>query len=337
MAKNQLIKKIVAFLFIFSILFGVFSYKGVVYAEKDNTVYLCGLPACFSVEQKGCRVLGFCSVLGDKESVSPAKEAGLIKGDVILYIGNYEINGISDIEKAISNGKEVEITYKRGANLFKTKITPKKDNFGKYKLGLFIQNNVSGIGTLTFIKNNCFASLGHPIVDNYGDILSISGGNLYNCQITGAIKGERGKAGELKGICINKNPLAKILDNNESGVFGYIDDKEIEKLNLQKVETGEAVIGNATLYSTVYGETPKYYDISIVKVDKKERGNKNLVLKINDKALLDITGGIVQGMSGSPILQNGKIVGALTHVFLNDSKRGFGICIENMKMQENIK
>jgi stage IV sporulation protein B len=142
------------------------------------------------------------------------------------------------------------------------------------------------------------------------------------------VKGERGAAGELKGVFLRDNPIGKIEKNTSSGVYGSVTNKQIID-KLIKIETGEAKVGSAKIVSTVEGKESKEYDISIVKCDFLGE-NKNFVIKIADEELLDITGGIVQGMSGSPIIQNGKLVGAVTHVFINDPTRGFGISINNM-------
>lgn len=144
------------------------------------------------------------------------------------------------------------------------------------------------------------------------------------------IKGERGRAGELKGVFLKNTAFATAEYNTKTGVTGTMKEGEVERLNLRKVEMGEAKVGSATVYTTVNGSEPKEYSMSIVKVDKGEKDNKNLVIKITDDELIDITGGIVQGMSGSPILQNGKIVGAVTHVFINDPERGFGVSVQNI-------
>ena len=147
----------------------------------------------------------------------------------------------------------------------------------------------------------------------------------------GVIKGERGKAGELKGVFLKNAPFATAEANTKTGIIGTMKEGEIERLGLRKVEIGEAKVGSATVYTTVSGSEPKEYSMSIVKVDKDEKDNKNLVIKITDDELLSITGGIVQGMSGSPILQDGKIVGAVTHVFINDPERGFGVAVQNIE------
>ncbi len=322
--KRRIIKLIVTALLM--VCFSVFPANG--FADT-NEVYLGGIPAGFSLYTRGVTVVGIADVVTENGKFSPGKDAGLQIGDVITFIDDKAVNSSEDIAAAVDGKSEVKIKYTRNGESAEGTIKPKKDALGQYKLGLFIRNFVSGIGTLTYVKNNRFTSLGHPIVDENGSLIEIIGGSLINCTITGAIRGERGKAGELKGIFLKNTPFAQAERNTPTGVTGIISDEEIERLELKKVETGKEKVGAAVIYSTVKGSQPKEYAVSVVKIDKNEKNNKNLVLKINDEELLSVTGGIVQGMSGSPILQDGKLVGAVTHVFVNDPERGFGISVEN--------
>ncbi len=306
-----------------SILFCCFGFN-VAYAEEK--IYLGGMPAGFVLSTKGVEVVGIGEIITNDGVVCPAKDAGVEVGDVIIKIDNVETNSVTDVERAISKVKSaVLLIDRRGDELIKI-IKIVKDTSGKNRLGVFIKDSVSGIGTITYIKGNRFASLGHPIVNEHGNIIETTGGSVYSCKITGYIKGERGKAGQLNGVFLRSNPLYKIEKNLDCGVYGQIICKHN---NLQEVEIGHAVPGDAQIVSTINGENAQRYDVSIIKVDETQK-TKNYVIKVNDKKLLDTTGGIVQGMSGSPILQNGKLVGAVTHVFLNDPTRGFGVSIENM-------
>ncbi len=305
----------------------LFSYSNIKPVYAENSVYLGGMTAGFSLYTNGGEILGVCDVITDKGLISPAKEIGLVEGDVILKINDYEINNALDIDNAIRNGGNLIIEYKHCGQKIIKQIKAAKDINGHYKLGVFIRDSINGIGTITFINGKRFASLGHPVVDENGSEIAISGGNLYKCSISSCSKGERGKVGELKGAFIKTNPIAKIEKNLDCGVYGDIT-KAYDTSNLTKINIGSASMGDAYIYSTIDGNTPKKYSISIVKVDNN--GNKNFVIKITDKSLLEKTGGIIQGMSGSPIVQNNKLVGAITHVFINDPTRGFGIKIDNM-------
>ncbi len=322
-------KKLVKFL-IFALLC-VFvinvNYKPV--RANSEKIYLGGMPAGFSLQTKGAKVVGICDVITLDGIKSPAKDSQITVGDVILSIGGYETNNALDVEYALNNCNDKNVLIKRDDAVINETIIPAKDISGRYRLGVFIQDNVNGIGTVTFIKGNRFASLGHPVTDENGKILNITGGELFSCDITGCAKGEKGKAGELRGVFNTKTKIANIEKNNNSGVYGTIENGVYDYSDLVEVQIGEATMGNAQICSTIHGGKPQKYDISIIKCDLSSK-TKNFVIKIKDKALLDSTGGIVQGMSGSPIIQNGKLVGAVTHVFVNDPTRGFGISIDNM-------
>lgn len=320
-------KRIFAFLFGFILLFCTFSTSKV-YAQV-NTVYLGGFPAGFSIETRGAYVIGLTDVLCDDGVKSPAKDVNIEVGDVILSIDNKEVNNAEDIAKVLTNCNEKVLNVKKNNQIEQIKIKPVKDTSGYIKLGLFIRDNVNGIGTITFIKGDRFASLGHPVLDDNGKILEINSGSLFNCNITGCVKGERGKPGELRGVFLKKTCMASIDKNINEGVYGNIKNSDFLD-GLTKIELGKAQMGDAEVYTTICGEKPKKYSISIIKSENGLRDTKNFVIKINDKDLLETTGGIVQGMSGSPIIQNNKLVGAITHVFVNDPTRGFGISIYNM-------
>ncbi len=304
-----------------------FSFNGNKNAHASQNIYLGGMPAGFTLSTRGVEVIGICDVVCESGLVAPLKELGIKEGDVINKINGYEINSALDIKNAIDKDGNAIIEFVHNGQSVIKQIKAVKDVNGNYKLGVYIRDNVSGIGTITYINGDRFGSLGHPVIDDNGDKLSICGGKLYNCNISGYVKGIRGRAGELKGAFIRNNAIAVVDKNLDSGVYGKITNK-FDTSNLIKVELGSAKIGDAYIYSTVDGGVPKKYAISIVKVD--DSGNKNFVIKINDNELISKTGGIVQGMSGSPIVQNNKLVGAITHVFINDPTRGFGIKIDNM-------
>ncbi len=300
-------------------------------AKDSDYVYLGGFPAGFDIETVGATVIGFCDVVTDEGVISPSKDAGIRTGDIILSLGNVSVNGVKDIETAINmnNGKTIVAKIKRDSQTILKEVEVVKDVAGRQKLGLFVRDGISGIGTMTFItKDGDFMALGHQVCNQSGNILKISGGKIYRCSIFGVNKGERGRAGELKGMFINDCEIGSIKTNNEQGILGKIDNFDVSKLN--KVEIGTAEIGKASIITCVDGIMPKEFSIQIVKVDDLSRKTKNYVIKVTDESLLNIAGGIVQGMSGSPIMQNGKIVGAVTHVFINDPTRGYGISIDNM-------
>ena len=321
-------KKSALICFLLSLLILVFPSVNQSYAASINEVYLGGMPAGFTLTTRGAHVVGVCDVITENGIISPAKNAEIKVGDVILYIDGYPINNANDIETGIKNRNNVTVELLRDGENIKKELEPVIDMTGHYKIGVFVKDCVSGIGTVTYIKANRIASLGHPVISDSGEIIKITGGDVFNCKITGTVKGERGKAGELKGVFLRNDCIAKIDKNLDSGVYGVLND-ELDCSKLRKIEVGEAEIGNAVIYSTIDGSSPSEYKISIIKTDNFSN-TKNFVIKVEDQNLLELTGGIVQGMSGSPIVQNGKLVGAVTHVFINDPTRGFGISIDKM-------
>lgn len=296
---------------------------------EESVYYLGGMPAGFSIYSFGAPVAGICDVITEDGVMSPSKDCDIIAGDIILSIDGKEVSSAQDIENEITGKKNCIIVVERQGEKIIKNISPVKDVNGKYKLGIFIRDCINGIGTITFIKDGRFASLGHPVVDENGKIMNIRGGKIFACSITGTIKGERGMAGELKGVFLKTVSLGTIDKNTNNGVYGEIHHDD-SFTNLSKIEIGDAKIGNASIFTTIKGQEPEEYSIQIVKVDSLLRDTKNYVIKITDERLLAETGGIVQGMSGSPIVQEGKLVGAVTHVFINDPTRGYGIDIDNM-------
>lgn len=303
---------------------------------ESECLYASGYAAGFTITPKGAYVIGVSEVVTMGGVVSPGKDAGIVEGDVILSIGGKEVNTFDDIEKALNSvdSSTILVTIKRDNNIVIKEITPCADLSGQRRLGLLIREKISGIGTITFVKENGkFMALGHPICGDNGSRVELVEGNLFECNIFDVIKGERGCAGELRGMFINECAIGCVADNLSVGIQGEISAKD--KLSkLVKVEVGDAKIGHATILSTIDGGLPKEYSIMIIKIDSNERNNRNYVVKVTDKALIEKAGGIVQGMSGSPILQDGKIVGAITHVFVNDPTRGFGIDIDKMLNHE---
>lgn len=317
------------------ILFIIFSCAGTVAFAQKKEVYIGGMPAGFTMGLGGAQIVGVCEILTDDGTACPARQADLIVGDMILSYGGIKIDSAADIDSALAvkGGESEEVIIRRDNEEIQKKIQPVKDIVcGKYKLGVLIRDSVSGIGTVTYIEKNTlrFGSLGHAVADESGEPMHLNAGTIYRCSIVNVIRGERGKAGELKGLFLNDKGIATADINCGSGIFGNFE-KDYDFAGLESAEIcTDAQPGSAVIYTTVDGVTPKKYSIQIVKVDFSNRQNKNFVIRITDKDLLDISGGIVQGMSGSPILQDGKLIGAVTHVFLNDPTRGYGIGIKNM-------
>lgn len=304
--------------------------SGQIFSVSATTeVYLGGMPAGFTIQTRGAYVMGIGEILSDGGLVSPAKDAEIEVGDILLSIDGDEVNSAKDVEIAIEKGGVKLITIRRnGENIYKN-VKPVKDSFGKYRLGLFLRDTINGIGTITYINNNIIASLGHPVLDEGNNLVDVKSGSICQSCVTGITLGKRGVPGALHGTLFHNKNIANIKKNSIYGVFAELGCNDFVK-GLKKVEVGRAKIGTATIFTTISGDKPKEYSISIVKADLDDNSNKGLVIKITDENLLSQTGGIVQGMSGSPIIQDGKLVGAVTHVFINDPTRGFGIAIDNM-------
>ena len=303
--------------------------------KTDIKLYPGGMPFGVRIISKGLYVVGFSETDGNE--CSSAFKAGVRLGDIILKLNNTEINKIEDFKNELSrNGeKPATVTVKRGNSILSFTFTPKyfkEDN--SYKAGLMLKDSTSGIGTVTFIspETGAFGGLGHGICDaNTGNVIPLSKGIIMDVSINGVTKGKIGNAGELKGV-FNTKKIGTLTVNSPSGVFGVISldkvDPPEEPLSIAYKE--EVKKGDAYIWCTLDGSGPKKYKVYIYDIDTSCSTIKNFRVKITDPALLNITGGIVQGMSGSPIIQNGKIIGAVTHVLVNDPTSGYGIFIENM-------
>ncbi|MDE6586669.1 MAG: SpoIVB peptidase [Clostridia bacterium] len=322
-------------LFVAAIICSVMLVPMTAAAETADGFYLGGFPAGFVLNTTKVEVVGLCEIITEDGMCCPARDAGIKAGDVIDKINGEEVNKTADINTLISKEyKKYDLTLIRGGESLTVSIDPVKERASSGKrIGVLVKDSINGIGTVTYIDktNNKFASLGHPVTDSENTLLEINGGTVYNGLVYDVKKGVRGTPGELKGA-FESSVIGKAKINCRCGVFGDLSkDFNCSKLiKVEKASIDEVSIGTAYIYSTVYGKEPKKYKISIAKVDKQNKDNRNFVLKVEDKELLDRTGGIVQGMSGSPIIQNGKLIGAVTHVFINDPTRGYGIAIDKM-------
>ena len=322
-------KKILKTIFIFAVIASLLFSMG---AKAPTTVYLGGFAAGFEVNVKGAYVIGLSDVITENGIFSPSKDAGIVCGDRIMAIGDTEINCAFDITKALKGyfGGAVVADVRRGDDRILKEITPRKDLSGRYKLGLFVRDALEGIGTVSFVtEDGTFMALGHPVCEDDGKACEIVGGKISLCSVYGVTKGERGKAGELKGIVIEDKFVGDITGNFKQGIKGKVKG-DFDVLKLDKIQTGEGRIGKAEIITCIDGVKTDSFSVSVVKAEYSGKEDKNFVIKVTDKRLIDYSGGIVQGMSGSPIVQDGKLIGAVTHVFINDPTRGYGISIENM-------
>ncbi|MGN1228008.1 MAG: SpoIVB peptidase [Christensenellales bacterium] len=320
-------------------LFNVASFDA--YIPQEDVI-VCGNTVGVLMNTDGVTIVGFSGVNSKDGIIYPFKNCNLKVGDRIKSINDKIITNIDDIDNAINvqdyNGGAVNFVAIREEKQITGTVNPVYDISAKmYKLGLWIREDASGIGTLTFIKpnSNRFGALGHGICDNgCEEPLTIKSGTLHQCEVLGVNKGERGTTGEIRGLFVpGKNCEGVIDKNNEYGVYGYINEGS-EYITAKTMKVGGRLSvkpGKAQILCCLDGKSVKSYDIEIIKTTNQNRSNpKSMVLRVVDKELLALTGGIIQGMSGSPIIQNNKLVGAVTHVFVNDPSKGFGVYLDWM-------
>lgn len=301
-------------------------------AKINEQVYLGGYPLGLTIDGDGVTVVGLNEFVGANGKLCcPALNAGIAVGDVVVELDGHKIFSSQKLIEVATALKDKQCKIKllrNGASLEKT-IYPCKDlSTGAYRLGLWTRDASSGVGTLTYVRKNLsFASLGHPICDANGSIVKCSNGGVFVCDIQGVKKGQVGVAGELKGSLHFDERVGNLLKNNKFGAYGTFNSLPSCCTELIDVaDIGEVQPGQAQIYCTFEDGLRRAYDIKIVKATYQTACNdKGMVIQVTDKDLLEKTGGIVQGMSGSPIVQNGKLVGAVTHVFVNDPTRGYGI------------
>ena len=301
-------------------------------AKLDEKVYLGGYPLGITIDGDGVTVIGLNEFFNTKGDLCcPALLANLEINDVIVELDGKKIYSSSKLSEIAgkSDGKEMELKYVRDSEIKTTKISAQKDlAAGQYRLGLWTKDSSSGIGTLTYVRKNLnFGSLGHPITDANGDIVECKNGGVFNCSVNGIERGRRGAAGELKGSFSFDKRIGNLYLNNRYGAFGsFVTMPDFCKDLVDVADVSEVFPGKAEIYCTLDDNERRKYEIEIVKAARQtSSADRGLVIHVTDKRLLDKTGGIVQGMSGSPIVQNGKLVGAVTHVFVNDPTRGYGI------------
>ena len=317
---------------------GVLPFKTVeITTTSTRFVQLGGDAIGISLNIDGILVVGLTDINTSSGISSPAKIAGLKKGDIIRKIDGKLVNDVSDVAEIIRVAdKEITVEGISGNDEKVWKISPVKDENSQTKIGLWIRDAVSGIGTLTYVSKNGFGALGHPISDiDTGNFVDSTSGSIYDASIVGVDKGEKGVPGSLVGIFTQKK-LGSISKNTSCGVFGNFDNaSESTLVPIAKKE--EIRCTEASILCDV-GNGVEEFETEIVRVILSGDASKGMVIHITDENLIQKTGGIVQGMSGSPILQNGKLIGAVTHVFVNDPTRGYGIFIENMLAEaEKIK
>lgn len=314
--------KTLILLLLFIVPINVFAYSDYIIASGD----VVGI----KIKTDGIIVAGTYEVNG----VDPKDTTSLKKGDTIVKINDKKVVSTNDMVELINtcNCKQLDIDYKRNNKSYTTKLKLQKDNEG-IKTGLYVKDTISGIGTLTFIdpQTKKFGVLGHEITNmDTKEIVKLTSGTIFDASITGIIKSERGNPGEKNAILFSDNIEGKILKNTKSGIFGDYE-VNIDNNKLYKVaQPNEIKVGKATILTVLKNNEVEQFDINITSIKQTDDKLKNISFEITDKTLLEKTNGIVQGMSGSPIIQGNNIIGAVTHVVVDDPKKGYGIFITNM-------
>lgn len=310
--------------------------------DDESKVYPSGAPIGIYVKTKGVMVIGVGSIEDECGKVVCPCEELVEKGDYIHKVDGIDVKNKVDFIDKINSSKKNEICldiYRNGTS-YKINVNKIKAKDGSYKLGLWVKDDIAGIGTLTFVDKKGFAALGHSINDNEtGEMFEISEGAIYNAKLINIVKPSPHMPGRLEGIIdySNYNMIGKVKTNEHCGISGGVTGKyqgNIENLDekdfLPIGKREDVNLGRAYIVSSLTGER-KQYEVSIEKINHDNKcKEKNIEIKVCDPELLSITGGIVQGMSGSPIIQDGKLIGAVTHVFVDDPTRGYGIFIDEM-------
>lgn len=318
---------------------GVLPLKTIkVHTVEKQEVLVSGSPVGIYMETKGVLVIDSGEIT-DREGIRRTPAEHIIQsGDYICEIDGKVLTGKRQLMQLVREiqGEPMELQVIRHQETIKLEMTPVETEDGSYKLGIWVRDNIQGIGTLTYVEpNGTFGALGHGISDaDTGERLEISDGDLYRADILSIRKGTAGTPGELRGV-INyreENRIGTICGNSQYGIRGQMEPGKYTE-SMKKIPTGlkqEIQTGKAEIRCDI-GDGIREYQCEILEIDSNAKDtNKCFVLRITDDDLLSRTGGIVQGMSGSPVLQNGKLIGAITHVFVNDPTKGYGIFIENM-------
>lgn len=308
---------------------------------KNTKIVPLGNTIGIKLYSDGVLVIGMTEVEGKK----PYENAGIKEGDLIVSVDNVLVATTEKLIECVNNseGEKIELEYMRNGTKYITKIEPVKTKENDYKIGLWVRDGAVGIGTATYYEPTTkkIATLGHGIVDRDTDkLISVEKGEILTSQITKIKKGEKGTPGEIKGVINESKVIGTINQNTIFGIYGFLKDISELKINesnaIEVALKDEIKIGKATIILTIDGKTRKEYEIEIKKIYKNNtEDNKSMLIEIVDEELISKTGGIVQGMSGAPIIQNGKFVGAVTHVLVNNPLQGYAVFGETMVKQMN--
>jgi stage IV sporulation protein B len=309
-------------------------------ASSPRKVIPVGRAVGLKLFSDGVMVVGFSQVPAEGGSVTPAKSCGLKEGDVITHINADRVDTIEEVQEELAQigGEEMSIRYVRdGKEGQVTAQAVQCSTDGTYKLGAWLRDSMAGIGTVTYYDpvTGEFGALGHGVNDvDTAQLLPLESGGVLSATIADVKKGEKGTPGELHGALDSSGDIGVLTANTESGVFGTLASGDLAQLEpVEVADESQVKVGKATIYSNVAGDAVKAYEVEITKVFSNASDGRDLMLKVTDPELLAATGGIVQGMSGSPILQDGRLVGAVTHVLVSDPTQGYGILAQRMLKQ----
>lgn len=323
-------------------LFGKIPVKTIDVNVIENTkVIALGDIVGLKLYTNGVLVVGMSEISGvDNNKYRPYEKTGIKEGDMIVEVNQKEVTCTADLLKSINEAEEneVSISYVRDGSVEKAKITPVKAEDNSYKIGLWVRDTAAGVGTVSFYEpsTGVFAALGHGILDiDTQELLDIGAGDFVTTNIVSIKKGEKGSPGKIQGTIDNGQTIGQVYKNTEFGVYGNL--KNLSTLNINSQNTIDVALrdeikpGKATIICTLENNKKEEYEVEIQKIDKNNNwDNKSMQVKVTDQRLIDKTGGIVQGMSGSPILQNGKLIGVLTHVLISEPTMGYGVFADMM-------
>ncbi|NLH01033.1 MAG: SpoIVB peptidase [Clostridiales bacterium] len=332
--KSTKAKKYKAALVSAAIIIGVFSQTVSAQAKQDKKLVPMGCTIGIQMFTDGVLVVGLSST-ENGSAPSPGAAAGILPGDLIVKLGSEKIGSALDFKAAVSQmtGEPVTVTVIRGGETIQFTVCPNMKS-GVPELGLWLRDNVAGIGTMTFFdpETGVYGGLGHGINDSdSGVIMPLGKGDIFRSTVIEIKKGCAGAPGELCGDFSTKTSCGNILKNTQCGIFGIMhSDVPDASKAIPVAGSDEIVLGRASILANIHGTDVEEFEVEITRVYRGNLDSRSLMLSITDKRLLQETGGIVQGMSGSPIIQNGKLIGAVTHVMVNDPTKGFGVSVEKM-------
>ena len=307
-------------------------------AAEISSLIPIGHTVGIQMSAEGVLVVRLDDVQTENGAICPARDAGVQEGDLIVGVNGEQISANDDLQKqiALSGGQPVELTLESDGSSRTVTVTPCADSYGVYRIGVLARDGMAGIGTLTYVdpETGAYGSLGHGICDNEtGVLIPLRDGSLIESSVGSVQRGEVGEPGALQGEFDSDNAIGTVDENTESGIFGTLTDSSIYS-SLESVPVASAdeiEVGEAEILTNVEGDTVERYSVQVEKIyPEDDEYGRGMMLRVTDPELIEKTGGIVQGMSGSPVLQNGKLIGAVTHVLVNDPTCGYAIGIERM-------